>query len=39
MLTGQGLDLAFEHRLDVTVEESMAMTRGAVARMGLPDDV
>lgn len=33
MLTGQGLDLAFEHRLDVTVEESMAMTRGKTATL------
>lgn len=34
MLTGQGLDLAFEDRLlDVTVEESMAMTRGKTATL------
>ena len=33
MLTGQGLDLAFEPRLDVTVEESMAMTRGKTAAL------
>jgi len=33
MLTGQGLDLAFEHRLDVTVDESMAMTRGKTATL------
>ena len=33
MLTGQGLDLAFEPRLDVTVEESMAMTRGKTATL------
>lgn len=33
MLTGQGLDLAFEHRLDVTVEASMAMTRGKTATL------
>jgi geranylgeranyl diphosphate synthase, type I len=33
MVTGQGLDLAFEHRLDVTVAESMAMTRGKTATL------
>lgn len=33
MLTGQGLDLAFEPRLDFTVEESMAMTRGKTATL------
>jgi geranylgeranyl diphosphate synthase, type I len=33
MLTGQGLDLSFEQRLDVTVDESMAMTRGKTATL------
>lgn len=33
MMTGQGMDIEFEHRLDVTVEESMAMTRGKTAAL------
>ena len=33
MMTGQGMDIEFEHRLDVTVAESMAMTRGKTAAL------